>query len=286
MLFYPSKHPEVHEVTMCTVVSFDDSTGFYVQLDEYDNQKALLPLKELSNKKIRKSITSFLKIGTQLPLCVIEVDDDGIVVSKKGLRASAISSCKERYSLNVKLFALGRRIAFAVLNAAVDGKVEEEDIDVKEIGRLEGDWVGCLQAVNSPAVELPDHPFTMISDRSRLSTVPIPADKISVLEDHFVTLFGIHPITETHNVTIQTFSIEGMDEVKRVLTGITKQYDKVHTDEELYSDPHAANVTILPTAIPVFQVNVTAYQREQVERTYQQVQDTLKAAGFNLLRFA
>lgn len=269
---------------MCTVISFDDSVGFYVRLDEYD-LTALLPLKELSSKKIRKSLASFLKIGTQLPLCVMEVDDSSIVMSKKGFQTSAIPGSKERYGLNVKLFALARRLAFSVVNAAVKGKVTEEDIDQDEVNRLESGWVECLRAANDPSVDLQDHLYNVVSNRGRLSTAQLPAERIVVLEEHFVALFGIHPITEARNVIIQTFSINGMDEVKSVLTGITAQYEKVHTDEELYTDQSTSNVTILPTAIPTFQVNVTAYQRDQVDQTHQQIQTALKAAKFNLLKF-
>lgn len=284
MQFYPNTHPEVNEVTMCTVTSFDESIGFHVHLDEYD-QDALLPLKELSAKKIRKSIASFLKINTQLPLCVMEVDDDGIVMTKKGFPTSANPECKERYGLNVKLFALARRIAFAILNSATEGKVSEENIDTEAIARIEGDWTGWLRDANSQDVELPDHLYNVLSNRGKLPYAPLSDVQIETLEQHFVTLFGIHPITEAHSVTIQTFSIDGMDEVKTVLMDIASRFRTVCSDDELYQNQSLANVVILPTAIPTFQINVTAYQRDHASRIWQDIQSMLKHANFNMLKF-
>ena len=53
MRWYSRTLPIVGEIVMCTVISFDETTGFTVKLSEYDELTALLPCAELSRKKIK-----------------------------------------------------------------------------------------------------------------------------------------------------------------------------------------------------------------------------------------
>lgn len=295
MKFYLD-HPEIDQVTMCTVMDCDPNIGFTIHLDEYD-MDGFLELKELSNKKIRKSVSSFLKVGTQLPLSVIDVthdeDNTRVVMSKKSVDKGSISLCKERFSLNLRLFGIGRRLSHMT-------------------DMTEDQWLDIFRSVMSPDQTESDHPLTVLSDRSK-------ADQLADLEGfshivkHHPQLFGVKPFTTSFNFDIQSFAIDGMDRVVKALLDFRCRLEnpesvfchfrpeekqmvypnmpKYHTkakdewtDEEMYEDPSAVNVAILPIAIPTFRFQVTAYHKEDCDKMTQWMKEHLKIQGFDYLK--
>jgi translation initiation factor 2 alpha subunit (eIF-2alpha) len=276
MKFYQDQFPKVHEITMCTVISCDPATGFIVNLDEYDVEGFLVN-KELSAKKIRKTISSFLKVGTQLPLSVIEANISSMTLSKKDVRGTSDKDCLARYQLNEKLFSLARRLSHLT------------DIN-EEI------WSDAFRAVQNVDNDPDEHPYSILGDRSAdKSELGIAQNLLDLIELHHAKLFGINPLTMRKDFVIQTLRIDGMEHVKQALIRIrdSDSWNKktaegksgLYTNEELHTDPNAVNVAILPLAIPTFQLQITAYKQDRCNVAFEQIKTTLEGEKFDYLEF-
>lgn len=266
MKFYSDPVPTVNEITMCTIVACNPETGFDVHLDEY-NLNGFLILKELSTKNIRKSISSFLRVGTQLPLSVIEVDNLNIVMSKKDVKGNSEKLCRERFQLNEKLFSLAKRLSH------ITDHVEET-------------WANVFRSVLDPDILLDDHPYTLLSSRSSSGDDLLPLEYMRLITENNSKLFGITPIIMRRDFTVQTLRVDGMEYVKSVLIRIRDHYmveGRNWTNIELHNDPNAVNVIILPLAIPVFQLQIIAYHQERCDAVFTEIATMLKAESFDFL---
>ena len=266
MSFYTKQYPALGDITICTVTSYDPNSGFTVHMDEYDDNGFMMS-KELSTKYIRKSIASFLKIGTQLPLEVVDINDTYVSLSKKRVSSQDKKVATHRYELNRKLFGLCRR-----LDSFTDITTERWAALFRS---LTDDWDG----------ENDEHPYTLISNREPLEF----DEKMStVIENNHAKLFGIKPITRRSDITVHSFGIHGMDTVKNELIKIRDLYippaetsQQVWSDQQLYESYEFANVQILPLAMPKFQVSVTAYQRARCDQILNDVKVALMDVGFD-----
>jgi translation initiation factor 2 alpha subunit (eIF-2alpha) len=294
MSFYPND-PTVNEITMCTVTAFNPDTGFDVHLDEY-NIEGFMVLKELSSKKIKKSISSFLKIGTQLPLCVLEMSDDRAIMSKKDVNSENCQDCKDRYDLNLKLFSLARRLSYTLISAQ-NQNIDcsgEIIIDLKAEKLLEDEWTALFRDLLDPEQPLDEHIYNMLSNRNKESHTGLDKGRLIIIEHYHAKLFGIKPITIRADITIQVFDINGMNRVKDALLKICDKYrkpdaskdgDDIWTNDELYNNQSAVNVDILPSAIPKFHLHITSYFREQAEGVQKEIQSILEQEKFDVFRF-
>ena len=72
--FYANRFPEVDDVVMVNVRSVAEM-GVYVTLLEYDNIEAMIPLSELSRRRIR-SINKLIRVNSNEAVVVIRVDEN------------------------------------------------------------------------------------------------------------------------------------------------------------------------------------------------------------------
>ena len=72
--FYANRYPEVDDVVMVNVRSVAEM-GVYVQLLEYNNIEGMIPLSELSRRRIR-SINKLIRVNRNEPVVVIRVDEE------------------------------------------------------------------------------------------------------------------------------------------------------------------------------------------------------------------
>lgn len=96
--YYEQKYPEVDEVVMVNVTQIAEM-GAYVKLLEYDGQKGMILMSELSRKRIR-SINKLVRVGRNECVLVTRVDQDKgyIDLSKKRVVQENIKRCEEKYS--------------------------------------------------------------------------------------------------------------------------------------------------------------------------------------------
>jgi translation initiation factor 2 alpha subunit (eIF-2alpha) len=251
---------------MCTVTDFDCNSGFTVHLDEYD-LNGLLVLRELHNKKIRVPLASFLKVGTQLSLMVIDAgsEDGPVYVSKKIVKSDQIKACKLHFQLNNRLFNLVKRLP-------------------------NDNWMETFQALNGPGLDKDDHPWTLLNDREWGRLEDLTEKEVTVLKEHHSKLFGIKPQSVRAKFTVYSFAIEGNNLVRDLLISVQHKWHRPTTDEdtrtwtqeELYVEGDRCNVSIQPIAIPTFQLKVTAYDRQRCYDVISTIKGTLEATDTGL----
>jgi translation initiation factor 2 alpha subunit (eIF-2alpha) len=285
MKFHNNSRPEMDEVTMCTVISYNEQTGFNVMLDEYDLE-GLVALVDLNSKKIRGPVSSFLKTGEQMPLLVIDPGVDGIVyLSKKDVKPQKAKICSDRYALSCKLFNVAKRLpehlefteTFRYLNSRPD---PDDDLDL------------------DPNI-VEDHPWVLLQNREweRLSMTD---EQIQAIEDMHSKIFGIKPRSIRFKFTLYSFACEGNAVVRDHLLHILETWSRPiaasdnttnatnatnapteWSDEELYQDTSRCNLSIQPIAIPTFQAKITAYNLERCHEALETLKTQLQQTGLD-----
>jgi len=96
--FYENEFPEVSEIVMVRIDELNDFCAF-VSLLEY-NLPASIQFTEISNRRLRQTPSSLLKIGKQEVMQVLRVDEEKgyIDLTKKNVDAKEIAECNEKYS--------------------------------------------------------------------------------------------------------------------------------------------------------------------------------------------
>ena len=262
MKFHNNERPGMDEVTMCTVTSYNEQTGFNVTLDEYDLE-GLIALVDLNAKKIRGPISSFLKTGEQLPLVVIDPGVDGIVyLSRKDVKADQAKLCCDRYALSCKLFNIVRRLP--------------ENLEFEQ----------AFRELNTEDSE--EHPWTLLQNRE-WDKLDLSTEQIQIIESMHAKLFGIKPQSMRAKVSIYSFAYEGNAVVRDLILELQAQSQpqvdgsmsstrpSEWSDEELYQDTERYNMSIQPVAIPTFQIKITAYNLERCGRALEEIKANLQA---------
>lgn len=275
-----NQSPEVDDIVMCTVVSYDDGIGFNVLLNGYDHTGFLMN-KELASsssdrKKIKRSgITSFLKIGAQVPLMVLETEGAQFIMSMKDAKPEPRRLCKALYQLDTRLFALCQRLQHLT-------------------GILEADWTEAFRALelNSGLEQEIEHPLNLLSDREQ-DDPELPENLLTGIRDNHAKLFGIKPLTVEMDATILTLHPDGCAKVTEALCGVLPQTDDdkaddkakadVYTDEDLYKDQTLYRILIEPVALPLFHIRVTAYLKERALEILAKISQDLKEYEFDYL---
>jgi translation initiation factor 2 subunit 1 len=72
--FYEKKYPEIDSLVMVNVTQITE-VGAYVKLLEYDNIDGMIPLSELSRRRIR-SIQKLIRVGRNEVVMVVRVDKE------------------------------------------------------------------------------------------------------------------------------------------------------------------------------------------------------------------
>ncbi|XP_078178137.1 eukaryotic translation initiation factor 2 subunit alpha homolog [Carex rostrata] len=118
---YEAKYPEVDMAVMIQVHHITE-TGVYVSLLEYNNMEGIIPLSELSRRRIR-SVSSLIKVGHQEPAIVLRVNKEKgyIDLSKKTVSEEDVQACEEQYNKSKLVHSIMRHVA------------EIHSIDVEEL---------------------------------------------------------------------------------------------------------------------------------------------------------
>jgi translation initiation factor 2 subunit 1 len=103
---YPNSFPKVDDVVMIRIDSINE-VGVYVQLVEYQNCPALIPLTELSKRRVR-SLKQVAPIGSVEPVLVVRVDEEKkfIDLSKSRLHEDDRVLAKQLFAKNNKVHSI------------------------------------------------------------------------------------------------------------------------------------------------------------------------------------
>lgn len=109
---YRAVFPATHDLVKCKVTDVNEDLGVYVQLLEYALHEALIPITELSRKRI-KSMRKLIKVGDTLVAKVLRVDEDRghIDLSKAKVQLEEIARFDLYYALGQRLHSVVRTVA-------------------------------------------------------------------------------------------------------------------------------------------------------------------------------
>ena len=276
MKWYSKNNPNVQEIVMCTVGSFDPITGFTVTLDEYDDIVGLLTLKELNKKRIKKNLASFLKKGQRLPLIVYrDGDDDGVItLSKKAVTDDQYKGFMEYYLFTDKLYTLSMKLEHL------------SSIPKEEWLQQFQDLVEVFLTSCEKGESLESHPYVICSKKCTVSQLELPEKYMTVLNSRHVNLFGIQVSNKINSFVVNTFAIEGTELVKTKLMAIIQafQQEQKWTDQQLYDDNTRHNVTLVPIALPRFELHVSAYLFSEAQDISRTITSQIASAGFDYFK--
>ncbi|KAJ2803175.1 hypothetical protein H4R20_002996 [Coemansia guatemalensis] len=111
--FYKAKYPSPGDVVIATIARIsDDEIGAYVKLDEYGDIEGMIPLSELSRRRIR-SVQKLLRVGKREPMAVLRVDQDKgyIDLSKKTVSVEEAQACEEKFKMSRKVHTIVTHVA-------------------------------------------------------------------------------------------------------------------------------------------------------------------------------
>ncbi|KAJ2357790.1 hypothetical protein IWW50_000645 [Coemansia erecta] len=111
--YYKAKYPSPGDIVMATIERIsDDEIGAYVKLEEYAGLDGMIPLSELSRRRIR-SVQKLLRVGSSEPMAVLRVDEDKgyIDLSKKTVSAEEVQACQDRVKMSRKVHTIITHVA-------------------------------------------------------------------------------------------------------------------------------------------------------------------------------
>ena len=254
MLFYGEKYPKLDEIVMCHIIEFDEDTGFKVELPEYDNLIALLPVDLVTRKKkLRKNQTfkSLCPLNSKRPMVVVNIenhrDSIHIDVSIRDLDDDEKSVFLDNFALTQKLNNLMTRLSHILKEKDETSYPDQSELLQRLI------WP-CF---DKPCGDVTNHPFNVLKIRDSLLGLEVPdSDRDLFLEYHY-KLFGSNLCSSSQNVILNSFCSDGAARISNILRSTYR--DHAHSDltpEQLYLDQSGYQAEIRVFAIPTYQVVV------------------------------
>eukprot|EP01117_Protostelium_nocturnum_P011630 TRINITY_DN4224_c0_g1_i1.p1 TRINITY_DN4224_c0_g1~~TRINITY_DN4224_c0_g1_i1.p1 ORF type:complete len:304 (-),score=98.35 TRINITY_DN4224_c0_g1_i1:87-998(-) len=200
--FYENEFPEVNEIVMVKIYELNDFCAF-VNLLEY-NRTASIQFTEISNRRLRQTPSSLLKIGKQDVMQVLRVDEEKgyIDLTKKNVDAKEIQECNAKFN---KSKSVHSTLSNVIVNLEKKGKIIAiEDLYTNLI------WPVYRGEKYEHPLDLFDH---ALSDPSALDEYEIdPEVKTLLLKDiahHFIR----KQVRVQATVEVTCFAYEGIDAI-------------------------------------------------------------------------
>jgi translation initiation factor 2 alpha subunit (eIF-2alpha) len=143
----------------------------------------------------------------------------------------------------------------------------------------------CLELDLKKGEDPEIHPYALCLDKSALLTLPLGPDYMSLLESRHVELFGIQICTIKKTFTIQSYRVDGNSFVKEALLRAIAPYkgDK-HTNQQLHDNQQLCNVSLLPIAVPKFELHVQSYLPKYGESVAQNIITCIQQGGLDYFK--
>ncbi|KAJ1945019.1 hypothetical protein GGF37_001907 [Kickxella alabastrina] len=119
--FYEADFPEIDDIVMVKITSIKE-IGAYVQLEEYGNIEGMIPMAELSRRRIR-SVQSLIRVGRHEAVSVCRVDKSKgyIDLSKSRVNREEAAACEEKYQKSKQVHLIMSNLA------------KKLDVDIEEL---------------------------------------------------------------------------------------------------------------------------------------------------------
>jgi len=236
--YYESNMPAVNELTIGTVIEYDEKIGFTMTLDEYSDHTSLLPLCNLARKSTWKQIKS-LSIGSKHPVIVTFINNDVIDLSLMDVSPREHDDYLLYNQLSIQLL-----------------------YSFKHLSKLSG--CGVMELYKNIAwnnweknyADLDTHLFNKLSIRENIDNLSVEEKYKDLLKEHHIALFGIHTVKVVKKVKLISFDPDGSNCIINAFLSAQKEFktDKTHSNEELYYNHDYCNVEYRPTAIPIYDI--------------------------------
>jgi len=200
--FYENEFPEVNEIVIVKIQELNDFCAF-VHLLEY-NRPASIQFTEISNRRLRSTPSSLLKIGKQDVMQVLRVDEEKgyIDLTKKNVDVKEVAECTKKYN---KSKSVHSTLSNVIMNLEKQGNnISIEDLYSNLIWPI----------YRSDKYEHPLEAFdAALSDPNVLDEFGIESDVKQLLLKDISHHFNRKQIKVQATVEVTCFAYEGIDAI-------------------------------------------------------------------------
>lgn len=233
--FYEKKYPEIEELVMVRVKTISE-TAAYVQLLEYNAIEGMIPLSELSRRRIR-SVNKHIRVGKTEIVQVMRVDTEKgyIDLSKKKVNEDDIKPCELRYNKAKDVHSIMKHVA------------EECKCNLESL----------YHAVAWPLYAKYGHAFdafnmAVANPEKILDPLRLPADVHEKLFYNIKHRHKAQPFRVRADIEVTCFTYEGIDKIKAAL----KQ------GEATFKENEEINISIRLLAAPAYVLIASALDKD------------------------
>ncbi|CAG9334855.1 unnamed protein product [Blepharisma stoltei] len=256
--FYRNQFPKIDDIVVVEVQRVENE-GAYVSLLEYNNIEGMIPLGELSRKRIR-SVTKLTRIGKTEYVTVIRVDEAKgyLDLSKKRVAPEEIQECENKFNKSKTVNSILRHVA---QTTKTDIEILYETIGWPLYDKYEHAYDAFRMAVSDSNSVLEGLEMTQEVKNSLLSVIR--------------SRLSPHPINIRADFGVTCFEYDGIDAIKEALSaGAAMASDRIQ-------------VKIRLIAAPVFVLVVTTIDRNQgmilANSVLRKIMEEIKSRGGNFV---
>lgn len=227
---YPHERPAINEYVHVTYTQIEPDYCVKVTLNEYNDCEGAIYLADISRKRKIKSLIKECPIGQSVVVQVIQSDKDFISLSRRNMHAPEQEKYLEWYGLSRRLQAIMRKIAF-------QNKIPLEDV----CAAISWPLYSNLDSDLNRGDNLQLHPFNVLADKQKIQEL-LDSDNDNnvnksyiadyILADH-ENLFGHKTYDETYIVQMLSYGINGVSDIKEVLTDCLEIESQFETGTKL-----------------------------------------------------
>ncbi|PRP88164.1 putative eIF-2-alpha [Planoprotostelium fungivorum] len=200
--FYENEFPEVNEIVMVKIQELNDFCAF-VHLLEY-NRPASIQFTEISNRRLRSTPSSLLKIGKQDVMQVLRVDEEKgyIDLTKKNVDAKEIAECTRKYNKS-------KSVHSTLSNVIMNLQKQEKTIEIEDL------YSNLIWPIyRSEKYEHPLEAFdAALSDASVLDEFEIEDEVKKLLLKDISHHFNRKQVKVQATVEVTCFAYDGIDAI-------------------------------------------------------------------------
>jgi len=269
--FYENEFPEVETVVLVQINKFDDKSGAYVSLLEYDGREGMINLGEISKKRIR-SMLKILRIGSIEACMVMSVDEEKgyINLSKKRVEPEDVPPKQEQ-------FAKAKAVHGIMQHVSAVYELEVEDLCEKVSWPIHTKH-GCAFTAFKKHIEGELDIWADVDFSQPGKDISHLADKIkNDIEQHMKRRLVASTLRLMAKCEVSCHEYEGIDAIKEALT------------EGLKANKDGLEVQIKLIAHPVFALTCMCQDKELgvklLEESLALIKDAIEAkkGKFNIL---
>eukprot|EP01061_Rhynchopus_euleeides_P012707 TRINITY_DN2240_c0_g3_i1.p1 TRINITY_DN2240_c0_g3~~TRINITY_DN2240_c0_g3_i1.p1 ORF type:complete len:357 (+),score=176.24 TRINITY_DN2240_c0_g3_i1:152-1222(+) len=252
--FYESKYPDLDDLVMVKVHNIE-TAAVYVHLLEYNRVDGMIPMTEVSRRRIR-SIGKHLRVGKTEVVQVFRVDKEKgyIDLSKKRVTADDIRKCDDTYTKNKQIHSIMMHIAKQC--TSIDTL---EELYQKVTWPLARKYGNAYEAFKQ-AYANPDKVFEDLDINDEIKGLLVK----DISERLKVPRYRIRA-----DIEVTCYAYEGVDAVKEVLMA----------GQEMGTEDSPLKITLV--AAPSYVLRISSLDREQgfalIESAIQKMEEMIKA---------